>query len=38
VRQNLAYVLPVLFHAVEMLRGEAGDHLAEGGDVERLQG
>jgi molybdopterin adenylyltransferase len=38
VRQNLAYVLPVLSHAVEMLRGEAGDHLAMGGDVERLQG
>jgi molybdopterin adenylyltransferase len=38
VRQNLAYVLPVLSHAVEMLRGEAVDHLAEGGDVERLQG
>jgi molybdopterin adenylyltransferase len=38
VRQNLAYVLPVLSHAVEMLRGEPGDHQAEGGDVERLQG
>jgi molybdopterin adenylyltransferase len=38
VRQNLAYVLPVLSHAVEMLRGEPGDHLATGGDVERLQG
>jgi molybdopterin adenylyltransferase len=38
VRQNLAYVLPVLSHAVEMLRGELGDHVAEGGDVERAQG
>jgi molybdopterin adenylyltransferase len=36
VRQNLAYLLPVLTHAVEMVRGEAGDHLASGGDVERL--
>jgi molybdenum cofactor synthesis domain-containing protein len=38
VRQNLAYLLPVLPHALEMLEGEAGDHAAtcEGG--ERLQG
>jgi len=38
VRQNLAYLLPVLAHAVEMVRGEAGDHLAGGEGVERLQG
>jgi molybdopterin adenylyltransferase len=38
VRQSLAHLLPVLSHAVEMLRGEAGDHLAKGEGVERLQG
>jgi molybdenum cofactor synthesis domain-containing protein len=38
VRQNLAYLLPVLSHAVEMVRGEGGDHLATGEGVERLQG
>ncbi|MGQ9573449.1 MAG: MogA/MoaB family molybdenum cofactor biosynthesis protein [Dehalococcoidia bacterium] len=39
VRQNLAQLLPVLPHAVEMLRGEGGgDHLARGEGVERLQG
>jgi molybdenum cofactor synthesis domain-containing protein len=38
VRQNLAYLLPVLAHAVEMVRGEAGDHLAGSEGVERLQG
>jgi len=38
VRQNLAYLLPVLPHAVEMLRGETGDHLASSEGVERLQG
>jgi molybdopterin adenylyltransferase len=38
VRQNLAYLLPVLSHALEMVRGEAGDHLAAGEGVERLQG
>jgi molybdopterin adenylyltransferase len=36
VRQNLAYLLPVLSHALEMVRGEAGDHLATGDGVERL--
>ncbi len=38
VRESLAHLLPVLSHAVEMVRGEAGDHLATGGGVERLQG
>jgi molybdopterin adenylyltransferase len=38
VRQNLTYLLPVLAHALEMVRGEAGDHLATGEGVERLQG
>jgi molybdopterin adenylyltransferase len=38
VRQNLGYLLPVLPHAVETVRGEAGDHLARGEGVERLQG
>ena len=38
VRQNLAYLLPVLPHALEVLRGEAGDHPATGEGVERLQG
>ena len=28
VRQNLAQLLPVLPHALETLRGEAGDHVA----------
>lgn len=28
VRQNLAPLLPVLPHALEILRGEAGDHVA----------
>jgi molybdopterin adenylyltransferase len=36
VRQNLAYLLPVLSHALEMVRGEVGDHLATGDGVERL--
>ncbi|KPK48147.1 MAG: cytoplasmic protein [Dehalococcoidia bacterium SM23_28_2] len=36
VRQNLAYILPVLAHALEMLRGEAGDHPATGEGAERL--
>ncbi|HEY8490895.1 MAG TPA: MogA/MoaB family molybdenum cofactor biosynthesis protein [Dehalococcoidia bacterium] len=31
VRQNLAVLLPVLPHAVETLRGEAGDHTAPDG-------
>jgi len=38
VRESLTYLLPVLPHAVEMVRGEGGDHLATGGGVERLQG
>ncbi len=38
VRESLTYLLPVLPHAVEMVRGEGGDHLARGGGVERLQG
>jgi len=38
VRESLAYLLPVLPHALEMLRGEGGDHLASGEGVERLQG
>lgn len=29
VRENLAVLLPVLPHAVETLRGAAGDHVAE---------
>jgi len=29
VRQNLAVLLPVLPHALQTLRGEAGDHVAE---------
>mgnify|MGYP001325953841 CR=1 FL=1 len=29
VRENLAVLLPVLGHAVETLRGAAGDHVAE---------
>ncbi len=28
VRQNLSVILPVLPHALELLRGEAGEHLA----------
>ncbi len=38
VRESLTYLLSVLPHAVEMVRGEGGDHLASGKDVERLQG
>jgi len=38
VRQSLAQLLAVLPHALEMVRGEGGDHLATGKDVERLQG
>jgi len=38
VRESLTYLLPVLPHAVEMVRGEGGDHLATGGGVEQLQG
>ncbi len=35
VRQSLAHILPVLPHALEMLRGEAGDHPAAGEGAER---
>jgi molybdopterin adenylyltransferase len=38
VRQSLAQLLAVLPHALEMVRGEGGDHLATGKDVGRLQG
>jgi molybdenum cofactor synthesis domain-containing protein len=38
VRQNLAYLLPVLPHALEMLGGEAGDHSATCEGEDRLQG
>jgi molybdopterin adenylyltransferase len=38
VRESLAQLLPVLPHALEMLRGEAGDHLPTGEGVERPQG
>jgi molybdopterin adenylyltransferase len=34
VRQNLAQLLPVLPHALETLRGEAGDHVATPRGVE----
>ena len=34
VRQNLATLLPVLPHALETLRGEAGDHVATPKGVE----
>ena len=34
VRQNLAQLLPVLPHALETLRGEAGDHVATPEGVE----
>ncbi|HJX61260.1 MAG TPA: MogA/MoaB family molybdenum cofactor biosynthesis protein [Dehalococcoidia bacterium] len=34
VRQNLAHLLPVLPHALETLRGEAGDHVATPKGVE----
>jgi molybdenum cofactor synthesis domain-containing protein len=34
VRQNLAQLLPVLPHALETLRGEAGDHVATPKGVE----
>jgi molybdenum cofactor synthesis domain-containing protein len=30
VRQNLSVLLPILAHAVETLRGDAGDHVAGG--------
>jgi len=36
VREGLACLLPVLPHAVETLRGEAGDHRASGQGVEHL--
>lgn len=35
VRESLSAVLAVLEHAVEMLRGEVGDHLASGATVQR---
>ena len=35
VRQNLAPILPALAHAVEALRGEAGDHRAAGAAIEK---
>jgi len=38
VRQNLAQLLPVLPHALETLRGEAGDHVATPEGVERAEG
>jgi len=38
VRQNLAYLLPVLSHALAMLGGEAGDHAATGEGEQGLQG
>ena len=38
VRQNLAQILPVLPHALETLRGEAGDHVATPEGVERTRG
>jgi len=38
VRQNLAYLLPVLSHALEMLGGEAADHSATCEGEDRLQG
>jgi len=34
VRESLGAVLAVLGHAAEMLRGEAGDHVASGATVE----
>lgn len=38
VRENLAVVLPVLPHAIETLRGEAGDHVAgPGSAIERSE-
>lgn len=38
VRQNLGQLLPVLAHALETLRGEAGDHVATAEGVERAGG
>lgn len=38
VRQNLATLLPVLPHALETLRGEAGDHVATPKGVEGVGG
>lgn len=38
VRQNLAQLLPVLPHALETLRGEAGDHVATQRGVEGTAG
>src|SRR3990170_8515907 len=35
VRENLAPILPALAHAVESLRGEAGEHRAAGAAIER---
>jgi molybdopterin adenylyltransferase len=37
VRENLAFVLPALAHAVESLQGRTGDHRAAGAAVERVQ-
>jgi len=36
VRENLAFILPALAHAVESLQGRTGDHRAAGAAVERL--
>ena len=38
VRQNLAQLLPVLPHALETLRGEAGDHVATPEGIESVDG
>lgn len=35
VRESLEVILPVLDHALEMLWGEAGDHVATAGGIER---
>jgi len=35
VRENLAFILPALAHAVESLQGRVGDHGAAGAAVER---
>lgn len=35
VRENLATILPVLPHALEVLRAEVGDHRAKGAGIER---
>ena len=36
VRENLAFILPALAHAVESLQGRTGDHRAAGAGVESL--